>query len=147
MAQFGRPSTDSTNQGYTDQAGGTTNIYTTLDETSADDADYIKTGSAPTADVYVTKFTTLEDPAASTGHVVRVRRRKSASGGAQIDFLAELRQGYANESSQGTLIATVENATDITDTWTTTAYSLTGTEADAITDYTDLYLRVRFNQV
>lgn len=42
MAQFGRPSADTNNPGsYTDQAGGSANIYTTIDEVTLDDADYI----------------------------------------------------------------------------------------------------------
>jgi len=146
MPQFGRPSTDTTNQTFTDQAGGSTNIYTTIDEVSADDADYIKSPSAPANKVYVTKLTSLEDPQISTGHVVSYRYAKSAAGGAQIDLTVELRQGYASEASQGTLIKSWSH-TNISDAWATAAQTLAGAEADSITDYTNLYLRFVFNQI
>lgn len=145
MAQFGRPSTDTTNEGYTNEAAGSTNIYQSIDETSASDADYIQSASAPTSDVYVTKLTTLEDPVSSSGHVIRYRYAKSASGGAQIDLTVQLRQGYTNEGSPGTLIKEWSH-TDISNTAATQSQTLAGAEADAITDYTDLYLRFVFNQ-
>ena len=145
MAQFGRPSTDTVNEGYTDQLGGATSIFQKIDESVADDADYIQSALAPTSDVYVTKLTTLEDPNSSTGHTVRVRRSKNSAGGASISLTVQLRQGYVSEGTPGTLIATVMNTT-IDENWTTTTYNLSGAEADAITDYTDLYLRFVSNQ-
>jgi hypothetical protein len=147
MAQFGRPSTDTTNESYTDQAGGSTNIYTTIDEVTADDADYVRSALAPTSDVYVTKFTSVEDPVSSVNHTVRYRYKKDSAGGAQINLTVELRQGYVSEVSQGTLIATCGSHSNITETWTQNAYTLSGAEADSITNYADLYLRCVSNQV
>lgn len=65
MPQYGRPTTDTVNEGYTTQAGGGANLYQTIDEAVADDADYIRSAAAPTSDVYVTKLGTLEDPEVS----------------------------------------------------------------------------------
>ncbi len=146
MAQFGRPIADTLIGNYDDEIGGTTDIYTGIDEVTAEDAEYIRSPSAPSNEVYVTALTTsLEDPVSSTGHIQRVRYAKSASGGATIGLVVELRLGYVNEGSQGTLIATHTYA-DISDTITTSAETLTSGEADAITDYTDLALRFVFNQ-
>ena len=146
MAQFGRPSADTTIGTYTDQGGGSTNIYTTIDEVSPSDADYIKSVLAPSSAAYVTKLSTLEDPVSSSGHVVRYRYAKNAAGGAQIDLTVELRQGYVNEGTPGTLIKQWSH-TNISETMTTQAQTLSGAEADSITDYTDLYLRFVANQV
>ena len=146
FAQFGRPSADTSIGTWTDDGGGTTNIYQTIDESSASDADYIESVQNPSSAPYVTALTTLEDPVSSAGHIVRVRYGKDASGGAQVDLTVELRQGYVNEGSPGTLIAT-HSYTDISDTLTTAAETLTGGEADAITDYSDLFLRFVANQV
>lgn len=143
--QFGRPSADTFIGTYTDQSAGTTNIYTTIDETVASDADYIQSVSAPSAAPYVTKLTTLSDPTSSTGHIVRYRYAKSASGGAQIDLTVQLRQGYVNEGTPGTLIQAWTH-TDISNTFTDAAQTLGGTETDAISDYTSLYLRFVFTQ-
>ena len=141
MAQFGRPSTDTTRDNWEEDDGTTTDIFDQIDEASFDDADYIRTVLTPTNDVYVTKLTTIEDPISSSGHTVRFRAAKSANGGDQIDLTVQLRQGYTNEGSPGTLIATVATLTNISDTFATTTYNLSGAEADAITNYADLYLR------
>ena len=146
MAQFGRPSTDTTNESYTDQAGGAVTIYTTIDEVVADDADFIRSAVTPTSDVYVTKLTSVTDPGLSTGHVVRYRYSKDAAAGAQIDLTVELRQDYVNEASQGTLIHSQPH-TNIGEAWTAGTFTLTGPEADAITAYASLYLRMVCNQV
>ena len=146
MAQFGRPSADTSIGGYTDQAGGTTNIYATIDEVVASDADYIRSVVAPANAPYVTKFTALEDPVSSSGHVLRCRMAKDAAGGATINATVQLRQGYVNEAGQGTLIATIPNTANVGETFTDYTHTLSGAEADAITDYASLYIRIVANQ-
>ncbi len=147
MAQFGRPSTDTYNaDGWTEHDGDTTNMFQEIDEVSYDDADYIRSALTPTSDVYVTKLTSVEDPLSSAGHTVRVRHAKSAAGGDTINLTVELRQGYVNEGTPGTLIATVMSAVAISETWTTTVYNLSAGEADAITNYGDLFLRFVANK-
>lgn len=147
MAQFGRPSTDTVNEGYTDQAAGSVNIWQAIDEVVASDADYIQSALTPTSDVYATKLTTLEDPISSTGHIIRYRYRKDADVGDRIDLIVQLRQTYVSEVSQGTLITTITHA-DISGTgWIDGVINLTGAEADTITDYTNLYLRFVSNKV
>lgn len=146
MAQFGRPSTDTTRDNWEEDDGTTVNIFDQIDEVSFDDADFIRTVLAPTNDVYVTELTNLEDPVSSSGHIVRYRYAKSAAGGAQIDLTVQLRQGYTNEGAPGTLIAQWVH-TNISETVTAAAQTLSGAEADSITDYTSLFLRFVANQV
>ena len=146
MAQFGRPSADTTRDNWEEDDGTTTNIFDQIDETVVDDADFIRTVLAPTSDVYVTALTTIEDPVSSSGHVVRYRYGKDASGGAQIDLTVQLRQGYVSEASQGTLIASWTHA-NISDVLATAAQALSAAEADAITNYASLFLRFVANQV
>ena len=57
----------------------------------------------------------------------------------------ELRQGYVNEGTPGTLIKTT-TTTDLPTTWTTYPVTLLEAEAANITDYTDLFLRFVANQ-
>lgn len=141
MAQFGRPSTDTTRDNWEEDDGTTTDIFDQIDEASADDNDFIRTGLTPTDDVYVTKLTNVEDPISSSNHIVRYRYRKEATGGDQINLTVQLRQGYTNEGSPGTLIASASH-TDISGSaWTAGTFTLSGAEADNITDYTSLYLR------
>jgi len=146
MAQFGRPSTDTTIGTYVDNADGVTNIFQAIDEATASDTDYIKSVSAPSSAVYVTKLTTLEDPVISTGHVVRWRIGKNTAGGATLNLTVELRQGYTNEGAQGTLIAS-NGPEAVPDAFTDDSMTLSGGQADSITDYTSLYLRFIVTQV
>ena len=146
MAQFARPTTDTTRDNWEEDDGTTTNIFDQIDESSFDDADFIRTGLAPTSDVYVTELTNLEDPVSSSGHVIRYRYAKDAAGGAQIDLTVQLRQGYTNEGSPGTLIKEWTH-TNIGETFTAAAQTLSAGEADSITDYTSLFLRFVANQV
>ena len=147
MPQFGRPSTDTNNPGsWLDEAGGSTSIYTHIDEASRDDADYIKTPLAPSSAVYVTKLSTVEDPVGNVNHIIRYAYQKDATGGAQIDLTVQLRQAYVSEASLGTLIHS-EVHTNIPNGWTAGTFTLSAGEADTITDYTSLYIRLIGNQV
>lgn len=147
MASFARPSADTDNSGsYENQVGATTNLYQSIDESSPDDTDYISSPAAPASAVYVTKLSTVTDPGVDDGMILFARMRKSPSGAAQIDMTAELRQGYVNEGSQGTLICTI-SVTNINTTATTYQHDLTTGEGSSITDFSDLYIRFVSNQV
>ena len=148
MAQFGRPEADTYNSdGWTEDDGNTVDMWEEINEVTASDTDYIRSALAPTSDVYVTRLSDMEDPVSSTNHVVRWRWGKSAAGGATINGTVQLRQGYVNEGTQGTLIATCASAEVVPDAFTDDSYTLSGGEADAITDYTALYIRILANQV
>lgn len=147
MPQFGRPSADTDNSGaWVDEAAGSTNIWDGIDEVAASNADFIESPSAPVSDVYVTALTTIEDPVSSTGHTVRWRQGKDATGGATVTLTVELRQGYVSEGTPGTLIATAQSAGTVEDTFTDKSYTLSAGEADSITDYSSLFLRFVANQ-
>lgn len=146
MAQFARPSVDTTRDNWEEDDGTTVAIFDQIDESIADDADYIRTVQVPTNDVYVTKLTAVTDPLQSTGHIVRYRYGKDVAAGAQIDLTVELRQGYVNEGAQGTLIHQAVH-TNVAVFPVAGTFTLTGGEADSITDYTDLYFRFVANQV
>jgi hypothetical protein len=57
----------------------------------------------------------------------------------------QLRQGYVSEGMPGTQIHQ-EVHNDIAETWADGSFTLSGGEADTITDYTSLYLRFVYNQ-
>lgn len=146
MAQFARPSTDTTRDNWETETGGTTNLFQQIDESVANDADYIRTQLTPTNDVYVTKLTSVTDPVSSSNHIIRFRYGKDASAGDQIDLIVQLRQGYTNEGAMGTLIAST-TLTNIGGFPLAGSFTLSGAEADAITNYGDLYLRFVGNKV
>jgi hypothetical protein len=134
MAQYGRPDVILS-------AGGWTGVVGSIGESSPNDADYIESPTAPNdAQICKVSLSDVSDPLSSSNHVVRYRYAKNASGGAQIDLKVELRQG-------NTLIATSGWITDISNTVTAGSVTLSGAEADAITDYTDLQLWFYARQV
>jgi len=137
------PTTDTTRTAWVEDNDETDALWAEIDETiaAANDADYIKSATPPGTNVYVTELTNGTDPVSSVNHVIEYRRRRQPTSGAARSATVELRQGYVSEGAQGTLIATLTDAT-VPDAFANTSYTLSGAEADAITDYTSLFLRI-----
>jgi hypothetical protein len=151
MAQYATPDADLSDGNWLDDGGSATDIFAAVDPGTpgsigaGDDSTYAESDLAPSSSPVAFGLSTIEDPVASTGHVMRWRRSKDASGGSQIDLTVELRQGYTGEGAQGTLINSFSD-TDIPDAFATATDTLSGGEADAITDYSDLQLRMVADQ-
>jgi len=134
-AQYARPTTDVTDGTWTDQAGGVI-LFAAIDEVTASDADYIQSANATTtADVSEIALGTITDPAVSTGHIIRYRYGKDTASGDVVNLTVSLRQGTATEIAAWT-------HTDIGVGPTTVAQTLTTAQADAVTDYSALRLRL-----
>jgi hypothetical protein len=136
--QTANPTSDITTTGWTPSSGST--LYEMLDDgASTNDSDYIDSPASPTtASPAEVKFGTVTDPLLSTDHKVRYRFGKDTTGGSQIDGRAYLYQG-------ATLITDFGLKTNV-DGLTTYTETLSGTDADAITDYSDLRIRFTANQ-
>ena len=147
MPQFARPDADTYNgDGWTEDDGDTTNMFLEVDEASPDDADFVRSPVTPTNDVVVFRLSDVTDPVSSVNHIMRVRYSADQASQETIDFLFELRQAYVNEGSQGTLIVSKAVNGITSTTWVTDSTTLSGAEADAITDYTALFIRIRANK-
>lgn len=133
MAQFLRPWSDVTTTNWT-RSTGTNAYYTYIDESTADSADYVQTQVQGAAlEVTMSTASVIRDPISATGHIVRIQELALGSAaGEQRTVL--LLQG-------STTIATVASGTVTRNTPTTTTYTLTVAQCDAITDYSDLRLR------
>jgi hypothetical protein len=130
--QFGRPSADISAGSYTP-----TPVWQQLDEGSADDDTSVVDSANNPGESDGTGFEvvlgSVPDPQSSSGHVVRVRARRN--GGARtITLNWRLYQGATPIIAAKSL--------QMTDSYQTSSYTLTGGEADAITDYSDLRVRV-----
>lgn len=128
MAQFARPDSDATNTGN----GG----FADIDESVASDADFWF-GDNNQADELEVSLSNVGDPLSSSGHTFRYRIAKTNAGvvdgtGNAVTVTARLLQG-------ATQIAT-DTAKTADGTWTQYSLTLSGAEADAITDYTDFRL-------
>lgn len=131
--QKGKVIQDIANSIWYDQNGGTQDIFQSIDETTPNDADYIRTDDNPVTATYEGNIQAHEDPNRSDNHIMRVRHLKTGDRNGTITVTL-FQETVGN-------IASFE-ATPVQDTANTLEYTLTGAEADAITDYTRL--RVRF---
>lgn len=126
------PISDISAGGWTPSAGA--DLFAMIDETpDAVDTDFDISAVDPSSDTFEVKLSAIGDPAVSTDHVVRYRYGKPLTDD-RIDLVVSLRQGASTE------IAAWTHA-DIPQGWTTAAQTLSGGQADAITDYSDLRLR------
>lgn len=134
MAQFARPDSIVS-------AGSWTGAATAIDESTPSDADFIFSPNNPNNTVEI-GLSNVSDPQASTGHVLRVRLTQGDADGSTPDG-GGTATNYTITLVQGTTtIATAASAVTSPSTWTTVTYNLSGAEANAISDYTDLRVRV-----
>ncbi len=131
MAQFGRPISDVSIGVWTDDVGGTTNLWAVLDDNTT--TEYIEDLNGGNG-TYECNITSLTDPLVSTGHIIRFEMQGTGSGGPERCEI-QLWQGTTSQ------IATTGNQTS-RGAWGIKAYTLTAGEADTISDYTDLNLRI-----
>lgn len=76
MAQFAYP-TGSNADDWKDELDGTTNIHLSVDEVSANDADYIHGGRSRTCRI---TLGSVNDPNIHTGHILRFRAKTDSDG-------------------------------------------------------------------
>ncbi len=135
-AEIIRPDSDVTVGTWTKETGSGVNVYQSIDELSRSDADYMRSAFNPSSDLYEASLEDVSDPNSSSGHVVRYSYYKE--GTEQIDLVVRLMQGAVEIASWthnniGTAVVQ-QNQT------------LSGAQADAITNYNDLRLRFTANK-
>ena len=129
------PISDIATNSWTNDTGGTTNLYQSIDEDAPpSDSDYIRSAiGADSSSYYETELETSSDPASSTDHTVSYRYSKAGTG--VVNLVASLREGSGTE-----IAAWTHN--DISTSWATANQALSAGQANSITDYSDL--RIRF---
>ena len=129
---YARPDVDSADGGWSNQAGSQTNLYASIDETVADDADYISSSPGNSNDVV--KLSLSDVSSVSNPTTVRYRYKKNDGGDpATVNMQASLLQG-------STVIASWQH-NDIGTSYTLAEQSLTGGQFSAISDLTNLFLQ------
>lgn len=132
MAQYARPS------GVDSWEGWETNpFYDALDETSPNDSDFIQTPLSPNYPLIYLLLSPIGDPATSSGHILRFRFRKSAASSMDIGFGVQLLE----TDTDGPFLAEYYPVAT-SDSWVTDTYNLDAGQADSITDYANLILRI-----
>lgn len=147
MAQFARPAADSIL--FASPWTPTPN-FVEIDEVIPDDGTYISPTTSVVSDVNSVQLSAVTDPSLSTGHVMRIRLSYKGVAATTIDVVCNLYQG--DPYGAGTFIAALDSAgggfviNDSSGTGTfpfaTFEYTLSGPEADAITDYSDLWISI-----
>lgn len=112
------------NDNSTVQPTGDDVKITSADNTNGDNADF--------------KITSGTDPVSETGHILRARWHKSGAGGHTVNAVLELWEGVPGT---GTLRATLSVA-GIGETEIGSTYTLSAAEANSISNYTNLHLRL-----
>lgn len=114
-------------------ASGAATPHEALDEASADDGDYIFTGSGGLSggEANLT-ITALTDPLVHEDHILRYRAYKNTTASG-ITVQVQLYQGSTQIASSNQSLTT---------TTTTYTYNLTASEMAAITDYGDLSVKI-----
>jgi hypothetical protein len=139
MTQYARPDSDVSAGSWVNQAGSGSNLYQSIDEADGEnDSDYvISTDDSSSSDTMEVGLSDIPDPQSSSSHIVHYRAKGSdPSGSYGIPSLTvSLRQGTSTE------IATATNSS-LTTSFVNYNFTLSSSEANAITDYSDL--RIRF---
>lgn len=128
--QLAAPAGDVSRDGdWQTNGGATTNIYQAIDEEPASDSDYI--AHSAISGTYVLALGSVTDPASSASHVIRMRVWRTST---SSSLTVQLRQGATNITG-AQAVAFVGSSS-----WADFFYTLSGAEADAITNYGDLDL-------
>ncbi len=138
MPQVARPDIDISAGAWTPFPVSPTTLWDKLDETTFSDADYVESEAAPATSACEVGLSSVTDPVSSVDHIINYRISKDLAGGAQIDAILRLREGVTTRASQTTV--------DQDENWTAKSYTLSGPEADTITDYGNLSLQMEANQ-
>ena len=128
------PDSDVSIGAWSDEGGGTTSIFQSIDEArnAISDADFIQSEVVPATSVYEAGLENISDPQVSNSHYIRYRYRRDVSSSHALDLTVRLKQGA------GTIATWVH--TSISTSYVTVTQELSTSEADSITDYNDLRL-------
>ena len=137
---FIRPDGDQSIGQWTDELGGTTNIYQSIDEPAPPiDSDYIQSPFAPQTQSYICTLSDALDPGLDTGHTLRYRYRKFPVTSQQVDLTVVLLQGVAELTSW--------NHINVASGWIIANQLISSGIVANITDYTDLRLEFKADVV
>lgn len=130
-----RPDSDASVGNWRDEGGVTSNVFQSIDEVSASDADYAESGVNPNADVYIVG---LSNPPGSvnTSSPITIKYRYEKEGNSTCDLLVEL-----IESTSTPVIRASQEHLNIGLTVTDGSFVMTTAEKSAVTNWNDVFLR------
>ena len=134
-----RPDADQTVGNWTDEGGATSNLFQSIDEVTASDADYVQSEANPDQSAYLVR---LSDPGGTvaTGSPITIKYRYEKEGNSSVDLTVEL---VENATTPVTRASTTH--TGIGSTVTQGTITMSTAEKSAVSNWNDLYLRFTAN--
>ncbi len=132
MPQYAYPNADISNPGSWTSTGAS--HWTEIDEVIASGGDFIASPGNPTNATDIVALSSLVDPGVTADHIIRVFAGKNAGGGSTLNFTCALWQG---SSFAIAALAVGDIGSPVSERTVT----LSGAEADTITDYGALQFR------
>ncbi len=135
MVQIARPTSDVSTGGWEPQGSSAeTTLWESVDEVSADDGvTYIEALDGEDITCELGIASTITDPGGNTGYFLKFKMQGTGSGGPERCSIA-LFQGATQRASSGNFTSRAA--------WADKVYELTTTEADSITAFTDLRIKL-----
>jgi hypothetical protein len=133
MANFARPSVDISRGSWTNNTGSTTNLWATIDEIVADDADYVISAIGANS-TYEVQLSSVPPAVIPRNHLLVLRGRKDQSGGNTKGVTIDLAQG-------STVIGTLPFP-DLPFAIQQQNIDIPKSMSSGITDYSDLRVRL-----
>jgi hypothetical protein len=124
-----QPASDISTGGWTSSLGGA--LYDALNETTQDDGDYVYSPNNPTTETFEVKLAAMSDPLSSAGHILRI-----GLAALNLDTTFDLKL------VQGTTVLDSWSETVTAGTTATRSRTFDASVANAISDYTDVRIRV-----
>lgn len=133
MAQFARPIADISRGSWTTNSGGTTNLWSALDESAADDTDYVISAIGANS-AYEAQVSSVAPAVIPRAHSIILRGRKDATGGNDKGVDVSLVQGTTILGTQSFPILPFAIQQQVID--------IPRAMAAGITNYADLRIRL-----
>lgn len=125
--QIVRPASDVSAGTWTTDSGASTNLFSAIDESVVNDADYIQSSLTNVTDTEVkVRLGALQDPNTDGGHTIAFRYKKNASDGDVVNLRVRL------YDSDGTTLIAERTYNDIPAVETNASFTLTSGETNAI---------------
>ena len=140
MTQYARPDADISDGDWLNQSDSNTNLYASIDESSASDSDYIKAtdeGYGSGSDIVcIIGLSEINTPDGDADHKIKYRASDDTGSGA-MSLKVEL--------LEGSTVRKTNTNSSLTSSLATYTINLTTSEASNISDYTNLRLRFTAN--
>lgn len=129
------PDSDQSLGSWTDQAAGTTNVYTTIDDDPIVTAEYAESESDPSSSQYVVRLSNPSGTVNTTAPIT-IQVVHQGTGAESQTLTVELIENISTP-----VVIASETYPDISSDLVTSSITLSSSEKLAVTDWDDLYIR------